>query len=469
MKKFLTLAILLFTIFSCTTDELQEAENENPEIENPEIENPDTKVVAYSIPDSLNFDAFSSSLILNIKNEGTALIDYNINSSDIGISFSAVSGNIATGIQTEIVVSVNRNNLQIGKTYSKIYLAINGKIESIVVSVDHFIERKTILPTDVVDAEYSKITDQLVYVSASPSRVNIFSAGSETTQTISLLYTPTCISISQDGKTAAVGHDGHITYVNLNNKSIINTFDVSCSANDIVLGNNKWAYVFPEQNQWEYIRCVNLSLQENNEISQSGSSIYAGTKARLHPSGKYIYGADNGISPSDIEKYDIQNGVSNYAYDSPYHGDYPMNGNLWFSEDGTRIFTRGKTVLKASETKSQDMLYNGKINTTSNASIEWLDHSSIKSNLYIILSAGDYWTQTRSPFIHIYNAANLNYKTKIELEKFPVPNNNGGGKFYDAEPYFAFSNAAGNQVYVLMKATGAGLDKEWAMQKINIE
>ncbi|WP_456312823.1 hypothetical protein [Pseudomonas shirazensis] len=466
MKKILPLIIIIFTLFSCTNDEITDPEIKNPDVENPDVVLP---VVSYSIPDSLNFSAFNSKLILNIKNNGKAVINYNINSSDSSISFSLTSGDITAGNQSEIVVNANRNNLQIGKSYSKIFLTINNKIESIVVSVDTFKEQKTILPTDVVDAEYSKITDQLVYVSANPSRVNIFSSASETTETISLLYTPTCISISQDGKTAAVGHDGHITYVNLNNKSIINTYDVSCSANDIVLGNNKWAYVFPEQNQWTFIRCVNMNLPENNESIQSGSQIYAGTKGRLHPSGKYIYGANNGLSPSDIEKYNIQNGVAEYSYDSPYHGDYSMNGNLWFSEDGSRIFTRGKTVLKTSETKAQDMTYNGKINTDSNANIEWLDHSANKGNLYVILSNGDYWTNKRTPFVNVYNASNLNFKSKIELEKFAVPNNNGGGNFYDAEPYFVFSNSVGNNLFVLIKATGSGLDKEWGIQKITIE
>lgn len=466
MKKILTFAILLFTLFSCSNDEIADPEIKDPEVENPVVLPED---ISYTFPDSLNFNAFNSKLILNIKNTGKALINYNINSSDSNISFSLTSGNITVGNQSEIVVNANRNNLPLGKSYFKIFLTINNKIESIIASVDTFREQKTILTTDVVDAEYSKITDQLVYVSANPSRVNIFSSASETTEIISLLYTPTCISISQDGKTAAVGHDGHITYVNLSNRSIINTYDVSCSATDIVLSNNKWAYVFPEQDQWEFIRCVNMNLSENNEGSQSGNQIYAGTKGRLHPSGKYIYGANNGLSPSDIEKYNIQNGIAEYSYDSPYHGDYAMNGNLWFSEDGTRIFTRGKTVLKTSETKAQDMIYNGKINTDSNANIEWLDHSSNKGNLYLILSAGDYWTNKKSPFVYVYNASNLNFKNKIILEKFAVSNNNGGGNFYDAEPYFVFSTSVGNTAYVLAKATGAGLDKEWCIQKFTIE
>jgi hypothetical protein len=69
-------------------------------------------------------------------------------------------------------------------------------------------------------------------------------------------------------------------------------------------------------------------------------------------------------------------------YDSPYHGDYPMNGNLWFSEDGNRIFTSGKTVLKTSEIKSTDMLYNGTLNIDSN--IEWLEYSAGKNTLFVI-------------------------------------------------------------------------------------
>ena len=72
------------------------------------------------------------------------------------------------------------------------------------------------------------------------------------------------------------------------------------------MANNKWAYVFPKDDQWEYVRCINLNISTDNEANSTGGSMYAGTKGRLHPSGKFIYGADNGLSPSDIEKYDIQ-------------------------------------------------------------------------------------------------------------------------------------------------------------------
>lgn len=425
------------------------------------------EIAFYNIPKNLDFTVFNNALTFSFKNEGNVAINYEITNANSNLTITPTSGNIEVGSASNITVNLNRNNLPNGLSYSKLYFNINNKKDSIIVAIDNFIEQKKILDSEVVDAEYSKVKDQLVFVSANPARLNILKSGSEIIETIPLMYIPTCVALSLDGESAVVGHDGHITYVNLSSKSVIKTYSVSCEALDIVLGNNKWAYVFPTQNQWTNIRCVNMNLTSDNEELSTGYSIYAGTKARLHPSGKFIYGANNGLSPSDIEKYDIQNGVANLIYDSPYHGDYPMDGNLWFSEDGQRIFTRGRTILKTSETKSLDMLYNGKIVADTN--IEWLDHLNSKSNLYVILAENDIWSPSRSPYIYVYNSSNLAFKNKIELQKFFVPSGTGSGTLYDALPYFVFSNAKGTELVVLTKAKNSGLANEWAIQKIAIE
>ncbi|KIC03948.1 hypothetical protein OA88_00420 [Flavobacterium sp. JRM] len=456
MKKIICFVILIITSFGCEKDSMNE----------PQID----QTTQYSIPDSLNFSILDNNLKITIKNEGKIAIHYNVENSNKHIKISSSAGEIAVGNQNDMIVSINRDDLSKGKFYSKLYFNFNNKKDSIVIGVDNFIEQKVILNSDVIDAEYSKVKDQLVFVSEHPMQVNILKSGSETIQTIPLLYTPTCISISQDGETAVVGHDGHITYVNLNTKSIIKTYNVSCFAIDIVLGNNKWAYVFPKENQSTYIRCINMNLSTENENHDNVNQIYAGTKGKMDLSGKFIYGAANGVSPADIDKFDIQNGTAVKIYDSPYHGDYPFNGDFWFSEDGNRIFTRGRTVLRISETKSQDLIYNGTINATvpeGHGNIEWLDHSSKKNNLYLILSSGYYWPPTRISGIFIYDSTNLNFKSKLELEKFFVPNNENG-VFYDAEPYFVFSNAEATSLFVITKAKGAGLAKEWAIQKIAI-
>ncbi|CAI2766369.1 YncE family protein [Flavobacterium collinsii] len=452
MKKIAFTLITLLTLIGCSSNDSNEQ----------------IKDANYSVPDTLNFTIFNNKLVLNIENQGETSLNYTLVSSKNYIELSKKEGVVTSLNHDGIMVTVDKKTLPNGKSYSKLYLNINNKKDSIVVSVTNFVEQKVVLNSDVVDAEFSKVTDQLVYVSASPSAVNILSTNTGLIESIPLLYAPTCISISPDGKTAVAGHDKHISYINLTSKTVTKTYPISCYANDIVLGNNKWAYVFPAKGQSTFIRSINLSLVNHNEYEHIGEKIYEGNKARLHPSGKYIYGAENGLSPMDIEKYNIQNGNAEYSYDSPYHGDYIMNGNLWFSEDGNRIFTRGKTVFKTSELKSQDMLYNGTINTETNAysPIQWLDHSSIKNNLYLLLVA-DNWNQKKPPYIYVYNDSNLTFKNKIPLEQFLVSKSESNKVFYDAEPFFVFSNSAGNNLFVIVKATGAGLAKEWAIEKIS--
>ncbi|KIC03949.1 hypothetical protein OA88_00425 [Flavobacterium sp. JRM] len=336
------------------------------------------------------------------------------------------------------------------------------------VADNEFKEQKHILKTNVIDAEYSKKKNVLVYISSNPSEINIFDSNSATIESIPLAYEPTCISISQDGETAVVGHDGHITYMNLSTKSIINTYNVSCTVLDIVLGNNKWAYVFPKEGQWTYIRSVDLNLSSDNESPRSiYNQISAGTKGRLHPSGKYIY-TQSPTSRAIIEKFNIQNGNINDTYQSRYdEDDYARSPNVWFSEDGIRIFSNTKTVLKTSEIQSLDMVYNGKINPEKGSYIQWLDYSSKKNNLYLIFSDGNFWSQIKSPYIYTYNASNLTFINKLELEKYHIASDKEGGTFYDAEPFFVFSNSNGTGLVVITKAIEPNLSNEWGAQKVN--
>ncbi|MHC0444027.1 hypothetical protein ACWA1F_01370 [Flavobacterium sp. 3-218] len=331
-----------------------------------------------------------------------------------------------------------------------------------------FKEEKIILKTNVIDAEYSKKNDQLVYISSNPSQVNILDSNTESLKKISLAYEPKCISISQDGNTAVVGHDGHITHVNLKNPSIIQTYDISCSALDIVLGNNRWAYVFPEKDQWTYVKSVNMNLEYNYEMPISMyNQIYAGTKGRLHPSGKYIY-AQSPSSSAKIQRLTIKNGNIDDRYESDFEEEDYTIPSIWFSEDGNRLFTRERSVLKTSELNSLDVLYNGRIPSENNSKIDWMDHSSSKGKLYVIFSNGDRWNPIKSNNIYVFNDSDLSYVNKFDLEKYFSQTKQNSVETYDAAPYFVFSNSTGNRLFVITKALNSDLVNEWAVQKINV-
>lgn len=299
------------------------------------------------------------------------------------------------------------------------------------------------LSFNVVDAEYSRTTDKIIVVSASPAnQLHIYDPATDSDVAVDLVLPPSAVSISPDGLYAAVGHNGWISYVSLATATVEKQLAVSTNVIDIILAGNGFIYAFPRTDQWETIRCIEIAT--GTETTSGGYSIYAGTLAKLHPNGTAIYGADNGLSPSDIEKYDITNGTATMLYDSPYHGDYAMCGNLWIAEDGLRIFTACGNVFRSSAIRSEDMTYNGSLNSLS--LIAGLDHSSA-ANKVVAIPGNGYSTSNNDIAIQFYGYDFLAFQKTISLPKFLVQ-----GNAYSAHGKFTFFNAAGDSVYVIMKA-----------------
>lgn len=57
---------------------------------------------------------------------------------------------------------------------------------------------------DVIDAEYSKMKDILVYVSPNPAKLNIFKSLTIQTESVTLDYNPSCVSVASNGEFAVV-------------------------------------------------------------------------------------------------------------------------------------------------------------------------------------------------------------------------------------------------------------------------
>ena len=417
----------------------------------------------YVITETLLFPENVNDVIMHINNYGNTTLDYSIETSTPFVSISPASGHVAMMKQADINVSIDREHLYTVE-HPALYVTINGTLTTVPI----VLEKKMMLPNDVVDAEYAKATDLLVYV-ADDATLNIYHPNTHDLSSVALSYAPTCVSVSPDGTKAAVGHDAHVTYVDLIAETVLTTNTISCDALDIVLTDNGWVYAFPRRDQWEAIHCINVTTPYANETLSGSWDIYAGTKAKLHPSGKYIYGATNGLSPSDIEKYDIQNGTARYLYDSPYHGDYSMGGDLWFEESGERLFTRAGTVFKTSDIQGMDMTYNGSLSFEGGyGSILWLDQLDLKSELYLVLRGSWYEGDPNPPYVYVYNSDNLLYKTKYKVEDYSVGTDDNH-VLYTASPYFVFVNSNGEELYVITKANGSGLLHEWAVQTIDME
>lgn len=250
------------------------------------------------------------------------------------------------------------------------------------------------LEHDVVDAEYSEALDAIVMVSNSPTpALYLYDPVAQTAQSIALDAAPQAVSVGPDGLSAAVGHDGMITVVDLASMADATVLDLSTDVGDIVLAGNGYVHALPRT--VDGIRSVEIAT--NTETTQAHPAAFDGTKAKLHPGGAKMYGANNGVSPDNIERYDIAAGVAASDYSSPYGGIHEMCGDLWMHEQGLHIYTACGNVFRPGEEANRtmhadrrDMLYAGTLDipgaddTFNGRRIRSLSHSAESHELALL-------------------------------------------------------------------------------------
>ena len=321
------------------------------------------------------------------------------------------------------------------------------------------VKSRTTLLHDVIDAEFSKALNRVVMVSSYPENALYVFDPVTLTETQQLLAkTPTAVSVGPDGLTAAVGHDALISVIDLQtvgqpSPPSPTTLNVSANVFDVVLDGRNRVHVMPREDQWESIRTVDIAT--NTEVVGTGS-LYAGARGRLHPQGDYLYTANNGLSPSDIEKWDITGDQAVILYDSPYHGDYEMCGNLWFEETGVTIYTACGNTFRSSTVQSQDMVYSGAL-ALSESQYYWhliRSLSQSAANNEIALIEYDFYNCEISSdpcYTHLalYESQFLNRQAVYSIGPFSV-----AGNSYAQEGLFVFHDAIGNDKYLISKLDG---------------
>jgi hypothetical protein len=307
----------------------------------------------------------------------------------------------------------------------------------------------------VIDAEYNQQFDNIVMVSDTPPALHVFDVATQSEQTISLLLPPTSVAVSRDGENAVVGHDGMISHVDLQTPALMDNFPVSIDVFDIVMADKRYAYAFPHSSGLDYIRAI--ELETGTEMLHFGELIHGDTKAKLHPREPYIYGANNELTSSNIEKYSIKEDIPVYLYDSPYDGDYESCGYLWITEDGLTLFTKCGYVFRSSDLNFLDLFLRS-LNTL-NTRIAHADHSIDVNKIAVILEVDPTLPETLSAdtAVSIYDRSYLALDKNIEL---PEIESNGLG--YPLHGRYVFYTRTGQHIVLLVQSDPeAGLENEY--------
>lgn len=204
----------------------------------------------------------------------------------------------------------------------------------------------------IIDAEFDAAGERIIAL-AGDKLLAIEPDGSQTSMPLSM--PATAVSVSPDGATAALAHDGLVSHVDLNAMNVLATHAVPVSLGDIVIDANGQAHGFPDIGQWVAIYSVDLA-SGNFVLTDDGLTRHK-SRARLHPSGTSIYSADTDQSPSDIKRHSIVGGALQSGYDSPYHGQHDFCGNVWFDPTGQVILSPCGVLVQATDDRATDMRY----------------------------------------------------------------------------------------------------------------
>ncbi len=411
--------------------------------------------------DTLRFDFSDEMKSFTIQNVGNVDYQWVLENSNKELECNQESGTIAKGTASKINVTVDRSNLVSGYNHFNLVIknTLGLAVKILPVRVKHYLESKWSLSGYVEDAEYSKSLDRLVLVTSQPNELRICDTEKQTMTSVQLSKKPSCISISPNGKFAAVGHDAGITYFDLENKSIIAFHAITADCFDIVMSDDKWAYA-SRTNGKNGLACINLETGE--EYDSEGKNPDDGETIRLHPSGKYIYAANQDLHPSDMNKYEIVDGKAKYLYNSSYHGEYPMDGNFWYIDNGQRLITKGKIALRTSDLEKYDLKYGGYLEH--DGTLISLDYSFHVDRICAVFETSKNYNEKNSNVISIFHAAYLTFSKDIKLPDFAVPDGNSSFTFYKSETKFCFFNSEGSKFIVIMQAEEGFPSKDrWAI------
>ena len=171
---------------------------------------------------------------------------------------------------------------------------------------------------------------------------------------------------------------GYIAVFDLEQLAHTHNIGVDVDPYDLLVTSQDKLIVSSGSGQWSNI----YAYDAVTGAELGNSSIWQSSTLSLHPSENWVFAADNGLSPSDIEKFDISGTGITSIGDSPYHGDHRMDGGVWATPDGLNLITKGGDVFLASDMSFVESL------TASQLGIQDLSFNTSEQSMFLLGTDG---------------------------------------------------------------------------------
>jgi hypothetical protein len=317
----------------------------------------------------------------------------------------------------------------------------------------------------ITNAWLDKETDFLYLTTNQPNRLLAYDTKSRTiSRELKFNSAANCFRVSDDGHKALVGHDGSISYVNLDNFSVIRALEVDRIVYDIEWGNDDWCCYTPDvTTQHCGLYWINMTTGEKYETVSQVSNLYGGTIIKKIPHKNYIVASRLQLFPSGITVYssDTKQFV-NYLHQSI--------GKFWFSTDGAYLFDSYRNVYRTSELPTFDESAGGypsvstlKIDPYSN--ISWIDDNPTTHSLWVSLV--DYYTDNSA--ILQLNASDYTIEKTRYYDNYYRATVNGVPGEYKVDAHYVFSDKQETELVVVKNISNYyGNYNAWSLEFIPV-
>ncbi len=296
----------------------------------------------------------------------------------------------------------------------------------------------------IVEAEYNNKNNSLVMISSDKKKsLIVFYPETGKSESIAFPLTPTTFAIHPDGKRAIVGHNAYISIVNLEGtdgkpEKLGESFPVGFNVRSIIPTESNTVFVVPSYNSNGNVLLRSVDIQERRE--NNGSDIAMpitknNAVLKKQPGQPFVYLVNNDDSVSILS---IKEKTLGDSETFSFSQMYTVREDLWFSEEGNRIFTKSSGIFSTPTSEEGTVGYRGSFEKVGR--IKQMTHSTKCKKAVIISEENDKAIKTFSePF--------YSFLSEITMPSLFFNNR----EIVNSADFLFFKNT-GEKVYIILNA-----------------
>jgi hypothetical protein len=361
-------------------------------------------------------DKSSMSVLAGVASTASAALSYDDDGDPLTYSWALDVKPATSGATVSSAASTLAFTPDIAGTYVASVTVSDGKASSIAYVTIKALSgtvTSTSLSFSPVYSRYSRGLDRMVLVSTGPNLLSIVDPFTGGLRQVPLPGAAKALTLSQDGKLAAVLLEGVVSLVDIDSATLLHSSATGGSQTEAFVTNAGIVYMAGQTGgQWvtPTVAVVDgkTGLDLTATLGRADGWYFYGTLHGVYsPVKRKAFVVSEGLSPVDIDYFTLDaKGAVSAVGDSPYHGDYAMSGPLFLSAGEDLVFTGQGTYFR-----TDTLAYAGKLGMT--GTIASMTHSATADEALAMGSTGDY--------IYVNNNYVYRYTYRASYQRFTGP------------------------------------------------